>query len=95
MGIVPCVIPICHGCQLPALSPGVGPRTIVGKIAATVVRERISIRNKETTESSPCPFNHIAVVPSLDVAQNLRDLAFSQFIVVDSNGGVLGIYDND
>ena len=41
------------------------------------------------------PFNHIAVIPSLDVAQNLRDLAFSQFIVVGSNGGVLGIYDND
>ena len=26
------------------------------------------------------PYNHIAVVLSLDVAQNLRDLAFSQFI---------------
>ena len=41
------------------------------------------------------PYNHIAVVPSLDVAQNLRDLAFSQFIVVDCNGGIEGIYDND
>lgn len=41
------------------------------------------------------PVNHIAVVPNLDVAQQVRDLAFSQFIVVDHNGAVLGIYDND
>ena len=39
--------------------------------------------------------NHIAVVPSTDVAQKLRDLPFSQFIVVDANGGILGIYDNE
>ena len=41
------------------------------------------------------PYNHIAVVPSVDMAQNLRDLPFTQFIVVDGNGGILGIYDND
>lgn len=41
------------------------------------------------------PFNHIAVVPSLDVAQQLRYLPFDQFAVVDGNGGVVGIYDND
>lgn len=40
------------------------------------------------------PYNHIAVVPSLDVAQKLRELPFTQFVVVDCNGGVLGIYDN-
>lgn len=41
------------------------------------------------------PVNHIAVVPKLEVALNLRDLNFSQFIVVDHNGAVLGIYDNE
>ena len=41
------------------------------------------------------PFNHIAVVPSIDVAQKLRELEFNQFIVVDGNGAVLGIYDNE
>lgn len=40
------------------------------------------------------PYNHIAVVPSIEIAQQLRDLDFSQFIVIDGNGGVLGIYDN-
>lgn len=40
------------------------------------------------------PFNHIAVVPSVEMAQNLRDLPFSQFVVVNHSGGVLGIYDN-
>ena len=41
------------------------------------------------------PFNHIAVVPNLDVAQKLREFAFNKFVVVDSAGGILGIYDND
>ena len=41
------------------------------------------------------PVNHIAVVPKLEVAMKLRDLNFSQFIVVDHNGAVLGIYDNE
>lgn len=41
------------------------------------------------------PFNHIAVVPSLDVAKQLRYLPFDQFVLIDSNGGVLQIYDND
>lgn len=41
------------------------------------------------------PFNHIAVVPNLDMAKQLRDYAFTQFAVVDHNGAVLGIYDNE
>lgn len=41
------------------------------------------------------PFNHIAVVPSLDIAQKLRYLPFDQFVLVDGNGGGLKIYDND
>lgn len=40
------------------------------------------------------PFNHIAVVPSLDVAQKVRELAFTQFVVIDRDGTVQGIYDN-
>lgn len=41
------------------------------------------------------PINHIAVVSSVEMAQKLRDMAFSQFVVVDHNGAVLGIYDNE
>lgn len=44
-------------------------------------------------QKDPC--NHIAVVPDLDVAKKLRDLSFTQFIVTDHNGAVLGIYDNE
>ena len=40
------------------------------------------------------PFNHIAVVPSIEMAQKLQHLAFTQFVVLDSNGGVAGVYDN-
>lgn len=40
-------------------------------------------------------FNHIAVVPSVDLAQRLRDLDFSKFVVIDHNGGILDVYDNE
>lgn len=40
-------------------------------------------------------FNHIAVVTSLDMAQRVRELGFTQFAVIDRNGAVLGIYDNE
>lgn len=32
-------------------------------------------------------FNHIAVVPNLELAHKVQDLDFTQFAVVDSNGG--------
>lgn len=41
------------------------------------------------------PFNHIAVVPSILIAQKLRDMPFTQFVVVHGNGGIDGIYDNE
>lgn len=50
---------------------------------------------KTIPEGQQDPVNHIAVIPNLDVAQNLRDVGFSQFVVVDYNGGILGIYDNE
>lgn len=40
------------------------------------------------------PVNHLAVVPDLDLAQEVRDLDFSQFILIDANGSTT-IYDND
>lgn len=40
-------------------------------------------------------FNHIAVVTSLDMAQRVRNLPFSQFVLIDRNGAVIDIYDNE
>ena len=47
--------PIGHRGQLPALFPCISPTVIICEIAAATVRERVSIRDKETTEPSPCP----------------------------------------
>lgn len=40
------------------------------------------------------PINHLAVVESMEIAKKLRSYAFSQFIFLDNNGGILDIYDN-
>lgn len=41
------------------------------------------------------PWNHIAVVPSEEMAKQASVLPFHQFFVIDNNGAVIGIYDND
>lgn len=42
----------------------------------------------------PDVFNHIAVIPNLEMAKDLRHYGFSQFVDMNGNGTIRGIYDN-